>query len=477
MTPGAAGGDISIPWAIAVGLGFPLALLILNEWIARSGRRGGVLTSTLAASRNFLLPALGVALMTRYVLGVAPGHTADLVVQTVFWIVLLFVALSFLNDVIFGSAREGSWRANVPELLRDVVRSLLVGLGAAFIYSQIWGKELAGALTALGVGSLVIGLALQEPLGNVFSGIMLLFERPVAAGDWIKVGEDTGRVFTMNWRAVNIETITRAVVVVPNSSLYKTSFTNLSRPTPIRTEVIEFGFSYDDPPNKVKAVLLDLLKETPGVLAEPAPVVRTHKYDAYSIVYQAFFSVRDMEAMHGVRDEVLTRAYYVARRAGLTIPFPTSVELAEDAQRLQQQRAIDPRAVLARHPQFELPETGSPGMDILEFARGELLLKEGDEQDGLCLLIEGRAVLIAHAADGAEKEIGVLGPGDFYGEHSVLAGQASQSALRALSDARVLRFDLETSRRLVEHSTRLARTVGETIDQRRRAVQAVRRRA
>jgi glyoxylate reductase len=87
-------------------------------------------------------------------------------------------------------------------------------------------------------------------------------------GDWIQVGDVRGRVIEINWRAVHIETPTRELQVIPNVELYKGTFANLSRPTPLRTEVIEMGFSYDDAPNRVKEVMLDLLRTTPGVLTE-----------------------------------------------------------------------------------------------------------------------------------------------------------------------------------------------------------------
>jgi CRP-like cAMP-binding protein len=123
--------------------------------------------------------------------------------------------------------------------------------------------------------------------------------------------------------------------------------------------------------------------------------------------------------------------------------------------------------MLTEFPQFN---SGDATVRVLEFARGEMLLVEGDTQQGLRLIVQGEAILRV-----AGTEIERLRPGDFYGEHSVLAGQPSQAALLATVDTRVIEFDLESSRKLVEQSAPLARTVGETIDRRRRAVQAARK--
>ena len=114
------------------------------------------------------------------------------------------------------------------------------------------------------MGSLVIGLALQDTLKNLFSGILLLFERPFALGDWLQVGETIGKVIKVNWRSVYLQTRDQDSVVIPNSILAQGNFTNYNRPTPLHVERFLFGFSYDDPPNKV----IRVLKETalPGFL-------------------------------------------------------------------------------------------------------------------------------------------------------------------------------------------------------------------
>ncbi|MFM7538472.1 MAG: mechanosensitive ion channel protein, partial [Planctomycetota bacterium] len=88
----------------------------------------------------------------------------------------------------------------------------------------------------------------------------------------------------------------------------------------------EIGFSYDDPPNRVKEVMLDMLSDTPGVLSDPPPAVRTINYADFSIIYHMGFSVARQEELAATRDRIMTRLWYVARRAGLTIPFPIQME-------------------------------------------------------------------------------------------------------------------------------------------------------
>ena len=91
----------------------------------------------------------------------------------------------------------------------------------------MWDADVGGLFTALGVGSIVIGLALQNAVGGVISGLLLLFEQPFKIGDWLDTGGVKGRVVEVNWRAVHIDT-GNGIQIVPNSTLSGASFTNLS---------------------------------------------------------------------------------------------------------------------------------------------------------------------------------------------------------------------------------------------------------
>ena len=173
------------------------------------------------------------------------------------------------------AAAVGSWQQRVPRLLRDLVRTLLVAIAAALAYSFIWDREIQGALAALGVTSIVVGLALQEPLGNLFSGLMLLMERPFEIGDTIEVGSVSGKVKEINWRSAHIEALGGMIQVVPNSTLNKETISNYSRPLPVRMEMLELAFSADDPPNKVRRALLEVAEDDQGC----DPVAETDRGD------------------------------------------------------------------------------------------------------------------------------------------------------------------------------------------------------
>ena len=125
---------------------------------------------------------------------------------------VIHAALSLLNVVLFEQAEADTWRSRVPKLLIDLARLFLILLSTAFVLASVWNADLAGLVTALGVSSLVIGLALQDTLGSVMSGIALLFERPFSVGDWLELDGVVGQVIDINWRAVRLLTLEQEMV-------------------------------------------------------------------------------------------------------------------------------------------------------------------------------------------------------------------------------------------------------------------------
>ncbi|MFM8890237.1 MAG: mechanosensitive ion channel domain-containing protein [Planctomycetia bacterium] len=481
--------------AVLLVAGFALVILLLTELINSGQRRGWTLTPTLRVLRNFVAPALAAMLFTTDVWRLAPDDVLGRMVKTVFWICALYAALSVVNDGIFGAAQRGSWQERVPKLLRDLARGIVIAVGAAIIYSQVWRQEISGALTALGVGGIVIGLALQEPLGNVVSGLMLLLERPLNIGDWIIADGTTGKVIEINWRSVHIETMLHEMRIIPNVSLYKESFSNLSRPTNDRTETYDIGFSYDHPPNVVKQALLALLESTPGVVAEPPPFVHTLTYGDFSITYRVYFTVARYEDVLPVRDAILTRIWYVARRDHLQIPFPIAVQYrgheSPSAPEITVEEWLErcPRYRLVREAIREASDrghasdaVGSGGgtavssARVVTFAAGEAMIPLGSTKSGFWLVVEGRASVSAADAAGRIVRISTLGPGDCCGEATVSAGAPSEFLVAAEADVTAIAFDPSRIAEWLQRSSGLAGEVGAAIDARRRAAAALRQR-
>ncbi|MGB7564050.1 MAG: mechanosensitive ion channel domain-containing protein, partial [Prochlorococcaceae cyanobacterium] len=251
-------------WGISLAIGFPLLTIVLGEVIHRLKRRGLAIASTVRLVRDVLLPILVLLVFLQHLLMVDPGSRLFRTVETVFWVCVIHAALSLLNVILFEQAEADTWRSRVPKLLIDLARLFLILLGTAFVLATVWNADLAGLVTALGVSSIVIGLALQDTLGSVMSGIALLFERPFTVGDWLEVGGVVGQVIDINWRAVRLLTLEQEMVVIPHKLISSEIIRNFTKPNPIHAERIQIGFSYNDPPNLARQVLKSTALETKG---------------------------------------------------------------------------------------------------------------------------------------------------------------------------------------------------------------------
>ena len=455
-----------VPWALGLAIGFPLLMVALGEFSSHADRKGWPSAQILAGIRVVVIPSLALILFLRHVVDMPADNTGLRLVKTLFWIAVLYQSLAYVNQVVFGAAREGTWQCRVPSLVRDMARFTLVAIGAGLIYSEVWGEEISAAWAALGLGSVVIGLALQEPLGNTVSGLILLAERPLALGDYITAEGVTGKVVEINWRSVHILTAELELKIVPSSALYRASFSNLSRPSKARTGSVDLRFSSGLPPHRVKDVMLGMMRGVPGILHEPAPCVSVFEYAGDAIVYRLGFTVASPDELTTAGEIVLTRAWYAARRAGLDIPGQPPRETERPIDRLRE------------FPLFHISDTLAaeigPALSFLSFGAGEALVTEGGPLLGLYLLATGSAELTAEDPHGNIHRFGQVGAGEFFGESAMVAGQASDLTVTALEDIDVVVIEPEGLQKLLEQSPRLVHAIGHVLESRRAALHSIR---
>lgn len=469
----------SFVWALLLVIGFPGLVILLGEWIYRLQRRGHPLATTLRAVRNLVLPTLVLMLFVQQMLQLPSDHELVKGIQTLFWICVLHAVLSLINSILFERARADTWQARMPKLLIDLFRVSLVLLGGTIVLASVWNADLAGVVTALGVTSIVIGLALQDTLGSIMSGIALLFERPFSVGDWLHVGNLVGQVIDINWRSVRLQTFEREMVVIPHKVISGEILRNFSRPLRIHAERIRIGFSYNDPPNLAKAVLRATALETQGILSNPEPQIFTLSYDDFAITYEIKVFIEDYGHLEEIRDRFMSRVWYAAQRNHLTIPFPirtlyhfhgptaqaegVSKKLTEGLQAMPAFVPLDPSTHV---------DQLSPGIAFLHFGSGERVVRQGLINKDLYVVIAGQAVMTICDADAQEQTVLSLKAGEFFGEMTLFSGDPSPVSITAVEDLEVMRLSATVVDQMIERQPSFAREISQILETRRQAVQA-----
>ena len=453
-------------WALGVAVGLPLAIILLTELQHALIRRRSHLARQVSLLRNYVLP-LGALLVLLVEARQVPAHdTSVRILTTVFGFLVLVLLVSGLNATVIQYAPEGSWRKRLPVIFLDVARFALIGVGLAVILSYIWGVRIGGLFTAFGVTSVVIGLMLQNSVGQVVSGLFMLFEQPFRIGDWLDTPAVRGRIVEVNWRAVHIETDT-GLRITPNSVLATTSFTNLSRPPGAHKLAITTTFSTADPPDQVCA----LLSRVAGALPQLKTGVRPTSVSLAGGQYCTTIGVKSAADDTAAQATFLRWLWYAARRESLHLDgtedqFSTA-ERVEDALRT----VVAPALRLSDTDQQSLV----PYARIVRYGVEEIVEYDGQVPEGMAFLVAGRVRLTGTAEDGSVLPVSTLSEGSFLGV-TALTRQPNPGGAYAMAEVTALEIAREHLEQLLMNKPMLLQDLGRLIDERQNKVlQATRR--
>ena len=300
-----------------------LVLPLLRRLTARGRRHGGGVARSLLGLAA-LLAATAAAIGT---MGAAsPGNVLQL--SSLLALLLGFVALGgiVLFDVVLPRLR-----VDVPSIVRDLLLvGVAVAIGMGFL--RLAGLDVFSLVTTSAVLTAVIGLALQTTIANVASGLGLQLDRTLRRGEWIEVGDHVGKILEIGWRATRVHTKTGDTIFVPNGELVSKDVRSFGRSSGAHRLTIRIGFHYRHPPHDVRQVVLDAVRDTPGVLARPAPACGPVEFGDSAVVYELRYWIGDFARDSEIDEEVRARVWYAARGGGLEFPFPTRTLLfAADA--------------------------------------------------------------------------------------------------------------------------------------------------
>lgn len=249
----------------------------------------------------------------------------------------------------------------LPPLLPAVTMTVVYLITALATLRWAFPKlDVAPLIATSAVTSLVLGLALQPILGNFFAGLVISIEKPFRINDWIRVGDQEGRVAAITWRTTHLRTRENDNLVIPNSKLADERVLNFYFPHPLHLERIKVPAHFDEPPYHVRRVLLDCAAAVAGVLDKPSPEVFLLSFDASSILYELRIWVEDTAQAPRIASDVRNRIWEEFHREGLVIPYPIqTLELARpehSRRRTHHEEAAGPRP--ARLYVAEGPERG-----------------------------------------------------------------------------------------------------------------------
>jgi len=383
-------------------------------------------------------------------------------------VLFLFGLIRLLLELLVLAARRG--RTHFSSIFKDLVLLALYAIVVLVVLRGTLAVDITPLLATSAVATVVIGLGLQETLGNIFSGLTLQLQKPFLPGDWVRFGNYLGRVQGIGWRATRLVTRADERIEIPNSLLAKDVLTNYAS-IAIGDE-ISVQFDYKDPPGRVKEVVGRVLQNIPEVLNHPPPEVYAWAYEDSGIRYRIRFWLADYGPADQVRDKIISRLWYALRRHSLDIPYPVrnvymhheapqeQILAARDQQTIEQLRQVDFLSAL----EDEEIRLLLPTVRVHQFGHGETLMREGEAGDSFYIIRSGTVEVLAKAPNGgADISIRDLNPPAFFGEISLMTGEPRNATIRARSDVEVLEINRNGFALLFKKHPEVAEEVGEII--------------
>jgi small-conductance mechanosensitive channel/CRP-like cAMP-binding protein len=395
--------------------------------------------------------------------GALQGDSRALAVS-VSQLVFAYALIQFLVLVLVNPLRADRVPERFPTIIQDVTVLTLFALVATLVLQEKF-------LTTSAVGAVVAGLALQDTLGNLVSGLAIQVEKPFRLGHWIRLAEWEGEVSEITWRAVKVRTRDGNEVIIPNGELAKSALVNYSEPESPSRIFVDVGASYDDAPNTVREVMLDAMRREPLVLKVPSPHVHLVEFAGSSVNYRAYFWIERLPQDEIVKDRVRTAIYYSFKRQGISIPFPIQVQYnaeaaptgPSDADRQRWERLLastDLFGLLADEDRHRL--AGESRVHV--FGDGETIVRQDEPGESAYVVCDGR---VRVTLDPGSVELAVLDAGAYFGEMSLLTGDARTATVRSVGDSRVMEITAAEFRRVIMENPALLETIGAAVAKRR----------
>src|SRR6266849_2717611 len=260
--------------------------------------------------------------------------------KLILWSILAFLGVRALNTVLFDFVFRIRRGIEAPTLVRNVFSLVAFTILFVLIFNRIYSEINLGALfTTSAIFGVIIGLALQDTLGNFFSGISLHADRPFQVGDVIVVGQQkhTGVVEGITWRAIKIRTFQNHIVLVSNSSAAKEAIEVCPRNN-LNARLVYFSTLYTDSPAKTIHVVREAVREAENVSQKITPIVRIRNLGESGVEYEVKYWLEDYARYNDTDALVRQRIWYAFRRAGLTFSFPTrTVEIERKSKHLSRE--------------------------------------------------------------------------------------------------------------------------------------------
>jgi small-conductance mechanosensitive channel/CRP-like cAMP-binding protein len=397
------------------------------------------------------------------------------------WVSVMMLVVRAAGAVAFDLVFRARKGREAPRFVRDIFALAAYVLLTALILKSFFPELSLGALlSGSALLGIILGLALQDTLGNLFAGVSLQADKPFEVGDVITVGSWTGVVESITWRAVKIRTFTNHSVLISNSQIAKESIEVCPADRAHKNaRLVFFNALYTDSPVKVVHVVREAVREAENVSREITPVVRVRNLGDFAVDYEIKYWLDDYARYNDTDALVRQLIWYAFRRAGLSFAYPTQTLYVERpakpgeraATRLdrltERLSAVDIFSPLTAEELGRLAASSASHT----YAPAESIIRAGEAGDSMFVVNRGR-VEVRINEGGRQRAVAELDEGDFFGEMALLTGEPRAAHVVAVEETEVLEIGHLALKQLFDANPDLVAALSHTVVERRAGLAA-----
>ncbi len=380
----------------------------------------------------------------------------------------------FVAFLLMSAATRRSTQSEVSSLLKTVF-SIVVYIIAFFIIFQTQYPDvsLAPLFTGSTILGIVVGLALQDTLGNLFAGIALQADQSFQVGDVLSIpNRGVGVVESVSWRGVKIRTFQNKLLIISNAVLGKEMIEVAPRGN-LNARIVYFSTLYADSPANTAQVVREAVRQADNVSQKIRPVVRIRNLGEGGLEWEIKYWLEDYARYNDTDAHVRQRVWYVFQREQIEFAYPTrTIHVETKTQDGVFEETIDAISERLNMVPIFAPlsdeETGrlARASKARVFAPGEAIVRAGREGNSMFVIIRG-SVEVQIPGNQGQKMLTSLGENDFFGEMSLLTGEPRSATVVASEETEVLQIRKNALKPIFENNPTLVESICERIEERK----------
>lgn len=373
-------------------------------------------------------------------------------------------------------------RMHISGILADIL--VIVGYIAwAFLRLNLAGVEFTHLFATSAVLTAVLAISMQDTLGNLLGGLALQMDNSLEIGDWIEIGDVSGKVSDIQWRYTAIVTRNGERVVIPNSHLMKNRYTVVCSPrqaVPQQRRLIDFNVDLSVPPARVVRAVLDDIQTAriANVSPNPAPICLLNAFGDGYAQYQLRYWLIDPGPDDITDSDVRHHVLASLQREGIRLAVgDQTIHLVQENKAHREEvrnrelkrrvGAISRIDLFARLSEAEQEDLARRLINA-PFAKGDVLFRQGDVAHWLYIIASGEAEAWWTPPDGGpQRLIDTRGPGNVFGELGLMTGAPRRSTVVAITDVEAYRLDKASLEHILRARPELAEGISVILEQRR----------